>query len=90
MKTMYVVSVYYGKPGAKIATVEVERETDSFIWVKGDKHRRKIRSNWGNYFNSWKEAHEFILVKVLTKLEQAQKELKQAENIYNEIMRMKQ
>lgn len=43
----------------KIKSVEVERETESSVWVDG---RRNAKSGqYANYFDTWLEAKSFLL-----------------------------
>lgn len=42
-------------PAARIAPVEVERETKTSVWISGD--RKNKRSRWENYYDTWEEAH---------------------------------
>ncbi len=43
----------------QIDAVEVEKETAESVWVKG---RRKAKmSDGNNYFDTWQEAHDFLL-----------------------------
>lgn len=43
----------------KIDAVEVERETDISVWV-GNRRRAKLTS-YDCYFDTWEEAHEFLV-----------------------------
>jgi hypothetical protein len=42
-----------------IVKVEVERETESCVWIKGRRNNKK--SGWENFFDTWQEAHAFVI-----------------------------
>ena len=45
--------------GAKITPVEVERETESSVWVKG--RRSKKRTDFENYYDTWEQARDAFI-----------------------------
>jgi len=55
----YKTKEWRGEPGARILKIECERETDKCIWI-GNNRRLKITEN-ERFFDTWKEAHEYIL-----------------------------
>ncbi len=46
---------------ARVLPVEVDRETDNSIWFTGNPRRRAKRSQYDNYYDTWKEAHGKLL-----------------------------
>ena len=43
----------------EIKPIEVERETDNSVWVKGKRQAKK--SDGRNYYDTWQEAHSALL-----------------------------
>ncbi len=59
MKKMY--RAYWGR----IKMVVVERETDKYIFIAGDKGRRTAkRSNGDSYHDTWDKARRALLIEV--------------------------
>lgn len=58
---------HYSNP--RIIEVEVEKETESSVWVRGSRSA-KLTDNRG-YFDSWEDAHAFLLKNAEAKVEQA-------------------
>lgn len=56
-----------GQYGNRIERVEIEKSTDSSVWIKG--RRNAIKSSYENYFKSFDEAKSFLLRKFEIKLE---------------------
>jgi len=64
-----------------IERIEVERETDSSVWIKG--RRCAKASSYNNYFDKWDQAKDYLLKGALRnrdnkrhQLDRADKELK--------------
>ena len=69
-----------------INAVEVERETDTSVWVEGSRSAK--RSSMDNYFDTWTEAHQFLLERAEDSVEirrdhlaLAEKELAEIKNL---------
>lgn len=56
-----MVKKYVARSGypTGINRIDVERETASSVWVHG--RRNAKRSSYDNYFNTWEDAHGFLL-----------------------------
>lgn len=48
-------------PGTEIDPVEIERETEEFVYING--RRNAKNSDYGNYFSSWVEAHSYLMAR---------------------------
>jgi len=55
----YRTDEYSGTPEFRIAKVEIEKETDTSVWIRGMRNNK--HSSFHNYFDTWQEAHEYIL-----------------------------
>lgn len=69
-----------------IEEIEVERETESSVWVRG-----KRKSKWGyeGYFDTWEGAREFLLGRADEELKSARRRLQDAQSKYGNIKGMK-
>ena len=56
-----------------IKEIEIERETEKSIWVKGI--RRLKRSDYSSVFNTFWEAAEYLLIRQRGKIDTAQRNL---------------
>jgi poly(3-hydroxyalkanoate) synthetase len=70
-----------------IEAVEVERETDSSVWIKGNRNA-KITS-YHKYWDSWEEAHAYLLERADRSLQDARRALERAQGEYGNIKGMK-
>lgn len=61
---------------AGIGKIEIERETESSVWINGRKHSK--RSSWDNYFPTREEAKDFLFKDACEKVEKADKKLYEA------------
>ena len=48
-----------GKWRTYIEKIEIERETDASVWVDGRRFGKK--TSYDSFFDTWKDAHEFLL-----------------------------
>lgn len=70
---------YYGTSHSnKITAVEIERETETSVWIDGQ--RRQKRSSYENYWDTWDEAYAHILGKAERKAVSARIHLNTANN----------
>jgi hypothetical protein len=60
----------------RIDEVEVERESSVSVWIDGQCVRKQ--SNWALYFDTWEEAHAFLVAKAQRKVNRCQDQLKEA------------
>ena len=84
MITKYRTSSFGGEI---IEPVEVERETVSSVWTKG--RRSEKNTNYHQYWDTWEEAHTYLLDMSKSALESAKRELERAQNKYETISGMK-
>ena len=75
----------------KIVKVEVERETEHCVFTKEpngkiEKHLKK--SSYSNYFDSWKEAHDFMLTKAEKLIAKRREEGKRAIEYFDKVRDM--
>ena len=71
MTTWYKLSNWKGyKDVSYISPVEVERETDSCIYIGGSRQAKS--SNYNSYYRTWAEAKEALVARALRKHENAQ------------------
>lgn len=84
-----MIKKYVATPGwsVEIHALEVERETDSSVWING--RRAAKRSEYHNYFDKWEGAHALLLAKAYSELDQSQKRLDRAQSNLEEIKKLK-
>lgn len=73
--------------GHAIATVNVDRETESSVWINGQRHAKK--SSFKKYWDTWQEAHAYLLEKAEARLQIARAELQRAQGECGNIKGMK-
>jgi len=78
----------------KIETVEVLRETISSVYVqtgskKGERREAK-RSSFYNYFDTWQEAHAFLVLRAEIAVDGARSRLENEERRLGQIRGMKE
>lgn len=73
---------------AKIEAVEVERETECFVWIKGRRNSKK--TEYYNYFDSFNEAKSALLKNAVRALETAKKRVGFAEEELIKIEELKE
>jgi hypothetical protein len=61
----------------QIKQVEVDRKTETSVWVEG--RRRNIKSDWDNYHETWYDAYSFLLNRATDKRDRARENLERAE-----------
>lgn len=71
----------------KIEKVEIERETESSVWINGS--RLSKHSRYSAFFNTWEEAHAFILDKAERRVAAYARNLESATKSLKEIQSMK-
>jgi hypothetical protein len=77
------VGLFWGE----IKPVEVERETESSVWISG--RRQSKRSSYQNYFDSWEEARAFKIEDCEREVAAARRELEYANSKLGNIKGMK-
>ena len=75
----------------KIIKLEVEKESEHCIFTresngKLEKHLKK--SSYSNYFNSWEEAHDFLLTKAENLVAKRREEGKRAIEYFDKVREM--
>lgn len=71
----------------RIEEVEVERETDSSVWVSG--RRRSKISEFESFFETWDEAHRHLMAVSHSKVDAARRDLERANSTHGNIKGMK-
>lgn len=72
--------------GCSIKPVEVERQTDSSIWVDGKRMTRATRNY--RYFDTWEEAHQWLRDKENLRVTVAERKLSDAKRRMELVMAM--
>ena len=65
-----------------IDVVEIERETDAFVWIAG--RRNNKRSDWENFFDTGEEAKLFLISKAQANLDAARQAVAHCEKKLDE------
>jgi len=72
---------------AKIEVVEIERETESSVWVRGNRLGKITESHV--YHDSWAAAHSYLLEKAKGKVEYARRQLEEHKSYLGNVKGMK-
>jgi hypothetical protein len=70
-----------------ISEVDVERESGSSVWIAGRRHAK--RSEWENYFDTWEQAHQFLLDLAQEEVDSCRLQLERAKGYLGNIKGMK-
>lgn len=54
------MAIKYKSRWEEIEKVEIDRETDTSVWLKGEKHSVRKNTSWDNYHDTFEEAKEFL------------------------------
>ena len=73
--------------GPTIERVEVERESESSVWIKG--RRSNKRSDYANYFDTWEEAFNYLQETNIKRTEHLQKRIEQEEKFYEKMLKLR-
>lgn len=77
----------------EIEEIEVLRETDKQVVLLANDFGKECRENkqseWQNWFNTWEQAHQFILTKADEDVKSLRLQLEQANGKYGQIKGMK-
>ena len=79
---------YITRWGNTIEMVEVMRESEHSVWLRGGK-RQKKHSSWRSYFDSWEEAHGYILERAERKVNSIKLRLNSAQGELGNIKGLK-
>jgi hypothetical protein len=82
----------YSTWGPELVEVEVARETDSSVFISrqfGGQARHAKRSNGDNYFDTWEEAHAYLMAQALDDLNTARKQLERVQGAFGNVKGMK-
>ena len=77
------MTVWYEAAFREIKAVEVERESDAFVWVGGNKHKKT--TEWRSFFKTWGEAHAWLLGLAEQELLTARRGLQHAQDKYGNV-----
>lgn len=81
---VYETIVFNGTPSIEIKIVEVDKKTKKSVWIEGRKiHRLNV------FWDTWKEAHRYILDLVIDKIGSLENELFENEFLMIEIEKLK-
>jgi hypothetical protein len=72
MKKYKTDACSWGVP-AYIEEVEVERETESSVWIKGRRNAKV--TDYAMYFDTWEDAHDYLLKKCDEKIAYAKNQV---------------
>lgn len=72
----------------EIKAVEIERETEHTVTLLDGRRENKV-TTWDKYFDSWSEAHAFLMAKAEEKVEAAREKLQRARDVLGNIKGMK-
>ena len=87
--------VTWGLDGDVIREVEVSRETPKFVvlvgerWGEKKESRYAKRGRYDNFFDTWEEAHQFLLDRATIRFRSAQVVLERAQENLKRIEAMK-
>lgn len=73
---------------SEIIKVEIERETDSSVWIRG--HRQGKNTESHQYLDTWKEAEFLLREQAEGYLDTCKNRLKDAEEILSEIKELRE
>lgn len=69
---------------AEITTVDIERETSESVWINGRRRQKK-----SYFFDTWDEAHSYLVDMADAKLSSARRQLEHAQGLHGNIKGMK-
>ena len=72
---------------AKIEEVEVDRETESSVWVNGNRLQKS--TEYHTYHDTWDAAHSYLLERAKNKVEYARRQLEEHKSRLGNIKGMK-
>ena len=75
-----------GSYGVPIEEVKIDREKENSVWFNGPRNAK--RSEWYNYFDTWEQAHKYLLNKYQETLLSTERKLKAAQREYDEIKKL--
>jgi hypothetical protein len=82
----------YSASFGSIDKIEVEKETDASVWYRtnnGALRRAAKRSSYESIFDTWAEAHAFLIDKAEAALIEARRSLQRAQDKYSNVKGMK-
>lgn len=85
MKVKYMTSSIYSH---SIKKVEIERETEASVWIKG---RRQVKSSgYHSFFNTFEEAKAHLLEEAQAKCNAAKKNYERQQKLVESIRNLKE
>lgn len=79
-------STQYGV-AAKIEEIEIEKETDSSVWVRG--RRLGKNTSWDTYHDTWEAAHAHLMAEAEKHVQSARLALERAKGAQGNVKGMK-
>ena len=83
---------WHGSSMAQIEAIEVLRETEKQVVLllgNGKESRENKKSDWQNWFDTWKQAHEFLVSEAVKEVRELRLKLQQANGHLGSIKGMK-
>jgi hypothetical protein len=77
----------YGWSAGEITEVEVDRVSESSVWIDG--RRVAIETSYTRYFDTWEQAHLFLMDFAEARLATARNDLKRAQDRLGNVKGMK-
>lgn len=77
----------YGWSHGRISPIQITRETDTSVWVGSRRHAK--RTEYRCFFDTWEEAHAFLMQRAEIRLTHARRSLQNAQDILGNVKGMK-
>ena len=95
--TLHLQRLKYRVRYDKIVALEIVRETEKMVVLAplsaANSFDREVkeakRSDWQNWFNSWEEAHSFLVKRAERKIENCRANLERAKGVLGQIKGMR-
>lgn len=84
----YMTTTMNRKPLPSIQKYECERETESSLWINGDRYLKKTSCD--NYFGTWEEAWQYIFERASMNIVEAEDYLAECQARLEEIRLLKE
>lgn len=77
----------YVTKGMRIEVTEIERETESSVWING--RRSAKHGAYENFFNTWDDAHSHLMKRAQSNVDQQRRILERLNGVLGNIKGMK-
>jgi len=75
--------------GSTIEAVNIERESDKSVWIRGERHIKRS-DFWPSYFDSFEEAQADLIKHQQKRIESLEERLTKAREVLDEIKRLRE